>query len=73
MADREIGNSRGITVVGGDNTGNNDNDNLDSIASMKARLQVIDATKYSDSVLSLMTYNDLMYAIRVEDAPATVN
>jgi hypothetical protein len=49
-----------------------DDDDLDSLASMRARLTAIDGTLFSSTKLNSMTYNDMMYAIRVYDAPWTI-
>lgn len=45
---------------------------VDTIAGMRARLTAISATTYSAAELDKMTYNDLVYAIRVNDAPTTI-
>lgn len=57
--------------VNGSQTGFYDTD-LNSIASMRGRLAEIDAGYYTDEKLNQMTYNDLVYAIRVNDHPATI-
>lgn len=49
-----------------------EDDNFDSIASMRTRLKAIDAGLYTDAYLNMMTYNDLVYAIRVADHPGTI-
>lgn len=43
-----------------------------SVESMRARLQAISATTYSDTELDKMTYNDLIYALRVNDAAGSL-
>jgi len=53
-------------------SGFNASGNLISVAAMRARLQVINATTYSDAQLDLMSYNDLIYAIRVNDYPGSI-
>lgn len=40
---------------------------MGSIAQMRARLTAISATTYSSAELDKMTYNDLVYALRVND------
>lgn len=82
MADHQIGNPHGVTIagIGGvnnktnitGNTGTNpqvppDYDDLDGIGAMRARLTAINAVTYSAAQLNKMTYNDLVYAIRLND------
>ena len=43
-----------------------------SIGAMRARLTAISATTYSAAELDKMTYNDLVYAIRVNDAAGSI-
>ncbi len=43
-----------------------------SIQQMRDRLTAISGTTYSSAQLDLMTYNDLVYAIRVNDASGTI-
>lgn len=87
MADRQIGNIHGVAAksIGsgqektnqtGDSDGNvatayKDADLLD-VDAMRARLAVIDAAYYTSARLNTMTYNDMMYAIRLADAPGTI-
>lgn len=49
-----------------------DADNLDSISAMRARLAAINGTYYTAAVLNMMTVNDMAYAIRLNDFPATI-
>ena len=73
MADHQIGNQAGLPVVDGNNrTGAIDNDNLDSIDAMRTRLAAIDAGLYTDDYLNGMTYNDMVYAIRLNDNATTI-
>jgi hypothetical protein len=46
--------------------------NLMSIARMRARLAIIDATFYTAAKLNSMTMNDMMYAIRTADKPQSI-
>lgn len=46
--------------------------NTDTLADMRARLQAISATTYSDTELNKMTWNDMVYAIRLADAPLSI-
>lgn len=55
-----------------DQTGYVDTDLL-TIESMKSRLAVIDSGLYTDAKLNQMTYNDMVYAIRLADSPTTIN
>lgn len=49
-----------------------DLDNTDTVDAMRARLAAINATTYSADQLDKMTYNDMVYAIRVNDAPGSI-
>lgn len=46
--------------------------NLQSIATMRARLAVINGAYYTASMLNTMSYNDMMYAIRVSDFAGSI-
>lgn len=48
------------------------NSDMNSVAAMRARLTQIDANAYSNANLNLMSYNDLIYALRVHDDPGTL-
>lgn len=79
MADLQKGNIMGVAAVGGKNIngGGADNagqdlDNLDTISAMRTRLAAISAGTYTAAYLNRMTYNDMVYAIRVADAPTSV-
>lgn len=43
-----------------------------TIGQMRRRLKVIDSTFYTDAKLNSMTFNDLVYAIRVADHNGTI-
>lgn len=80
MADRQIGNTHGLAIRGGEaqNGGASPTDAYDSvnkidIASMRTRLGVINAGTYTTARLNEMSYNDMMYAIRLNDNPTTMN
>ena len=45
---------------------------MDSISAMRARLAAINGTYYTAAVLNMMTVNDMVYAIRVNDFPGTI-
>lgn len=49
-----------------------DIDDTDTIAAMRTRLAAIDAAFYTAARLNTMTVNDMVYAIRVADAPTTI-
>jgi hypothetical protein len=87
MADQQIGNAQGWAAVSiGNGTTNKSNmnggtgapdaaldvDNTDNIAAMKTRLAAISGTTYTAAVLNTMTYNDMEYAIRLNDNPTTI-
>lgn len=42
--------------------------NMDTVAELKARLQALKATTYTDAKLAAMTVNDMVYALREESA-----
>lgn len=52
-------------------SGYRDNDSL-TIASLRRRLKGIDAGLYTDDYLNMMTLNDMQYAVRLADNPATI-
>lgn len=86
MADLQIGHNLGFAAVTVGNIDRNTNvngaatsasagldmDNMDNITTLKARLQTIDATKYTDRILNQMTLNDLQFAVRTEDFASTI-
>lgn len=49
-----------------------DLDDADTIATLKTRLTAIDSSGYSAARLATMTVNDMVYALRLNLAPATV-
>jgi hypothetical protein len=82
MTQLQIGNVAGVAAVGGTGGKNiNGGDNVQAgftdpdmatVAAMRARLTAISATTYSATELNKMTYNDMVYALRLADNPATV-
>lgn len=79
MANQQIGNHSGVTAVGGKNrNGGNDGNaglvltNQVSIAAMRTRLAAINPNSYTQQRLDTMTYNDLVYALRVHDAAGSI-
>lgn len=46
--------------------------NYASVSAMKARLTAINATSFTAARLANMTVNDLIYALRLNDDPATI-
>lgn len=88
MADQQIGNQMGVAAahtgaatqrsnMTGSNTGpqNGFDDgsvNDDSIATLRARLAVINAGYFTAARLNSMTYNDMIYAYRQADFPSTI-
>lgn len=85
MADAQIGNLHGVNAahVGDADTKTNLNGGTDvqvpwtdtdlvSISAMRTRLAAIDADYYTAARLNNMTYNDMVYAIRVNDSASTV-
>lgn len=53
-------------------SGFNAQGNFTSIQSMRDRLKAISPTTYSDTEMDKMTYNDLVYALRVNDYPGSI-
>lgn len=85
MANQRIGNSAGVAALNNSNgtqrsnlngSGLPDGEHWDSdyssIAALRARLSSLDATFYTLQRLNTMTYNDLVYAVRVLDNPTTI-
>lgn len=87
MADQEVGNLAGVAAAstgGGTNKSNINGGGVDStqagmwdtdmvsIAALRARLAVIDAGYYTAVRLNRMTKNDMLYAVRLADAPASI-
>ena len=87
MADQQLGNQAGFVAVSiGNGTTNKTNmnggvgapdlaldlDNMDNIAAMKTRLAAVDAGFYTAARLNTLSYNDMMYAVRIADANNTI-
>ena len=87
MADYQIGHTQEFTACSiGNGTTNRsnmnggtgapdvglDNDNMDNISAMRTRLAAIDGTFYTAARMNTMTYNDMVYAVRVADNPTTI-
>lgn len=85
MADLQIGNLHGVAAVsaGDSDTKTNlnggtavdtpwDDTDLATLAAMRTRLAAIDAGYYTAARLNNMTFNDMVYAIRVADSASTV-
>ena len=66
-ADKRNGRANSSTSIG-----STPHANLKDVASMKARLTAINATTYTPERLNTMTYNDLIYAIRLNDEPTSI-
>lgn len=81
MADAQIGNELGVAAKGGNNLNGGTavdaglfltNSAAQTIASLKARLTAFNATSYTPARLAAMSYNDLVYAVRVSDQPTSI-
>lgn len=88
MADLQVGNSAHVAARGGTGTGNiNANINggttrrsglaITNAASLtidqlRTRLTAINATSYSSARLDTMSYNDMVYAVRLADHPTSI-
>ncbi len=85
--DQRIGNRMGVAAVdvgGGTNATNlngggtggarleHDDADYATVTALRARLTAIDSTFYSATTLNTMTYNDMVYAVRVNDSASTV-
>lgn len=72
----QVGNAPGVTGIAGKNINGGDDleagytdADLATIATMRARLIALGKTT---AEVNAMSYNDCMYAIRMNDAPTTV-
>lgn len=87
MADLQIGNQVGFAAVSIGNGSTNksninggvgapdlalDNDNMDNISAMKTRLAAVDAGFYTAARLNTLSFNDIVYAVRMADNPTTI-
>lgn len=80
MATLQVGNPVNVTAKGG--TGINGGNNVGggfaltagppTIDNMKARLTTLSATTYTAQRLTDMSYNDMVYALRVLDHPTSI-
>lgn len=46
--------------------------NYASVSALKARLTAINSTSYTTARMNQMTVNDLIYAVRLNDDPASI-
>lgn len=87
MADAQLGNIIGVTAVGPETVTPPQKTNINggtaidagftspnfvTIAAMKARLTAINGAYYTAARLNGLSYNDMMYAIRVYDSPLSL-
>ena len=81
MADKQIGNVAGVAARGGKNTNGGSGDRaglvLTNAASLtvdqlRTRLAAAAPGTYTASYLNTMSYNDMVYALRLIDAPGTI-
>lgn len=85
MANQRIGNTVGVAArnanSGQQNTNMNGSTTQDgehwdtdyaSINALRARLAAIDASFYTSARLDTLTYNDMVYAVRVNDSAGTI-
>lgn len=64
----------GININGGDDAGAGFTDSdMATLTAMRARLTAISGTLYSAANLNKLTWNDMVYALRVNDALAGIN
>lgn len=88
MADQQLGHQLGFaacSIGDGDTNRSNlngstsvpatgfDDDDSDTITSLKSRLNTIDSGFYTTARMHTMTFNDLVYAVRVADNSGTIN
>lgn len=85
MANQRVGNSRGVAALNdvngtqrsntnGSTTASGEHQDADynDITALRTRLAAIDAAFYTAARLNTMTYNDMVYAVRRNDSPATI-
>ena len=85
MADRRIGNTLGVAARNASDSGQATNQNgsttaggehwdtdYASITALRSRLNTIASGTYTTAKLNEMTYNDLVYAVRLHDSPGTI-
>lgn len=85
--DQRIGNRMGVAAadIGGGtnktnlNGGGTDGDKLEhedadyvSVTALRTRLAAIDGTYYTAARMNTMTYNDMVYAVRLNDSASTI-
>lgn len=80
MARTQIGSRIGVPANAGKNINGGDdvgagftNANAVTLDALRARLTAISNTAYSTARLDAMTENDMIYALRVHDANASIN
>lgn len=81
MTRLQVGNAAGLPARAGKNiNGGNDAGagfatlaaNIATVDAARTRLKAISGTTYTDARLDQMTFNDMVYAIRVNDAPGSL-
>lgn len=85
MAQQRIGNRMGVAALNsnsgaqrsnlnGSTSVQDEHDDTDysDIAALRARLAAIDAGLYTSDYLNTMTYNDMVYAVRLNDSATTI-
>jgi hypothetical protein len=85
MANQRLGNGIGVAaknINSGDQrtnlngstsvSGEHDDTDYASITALRARLGTIDSGFYTSAKLDTMTYNDMLYAVRVNDSPDSI-
>lgn len=85
--DQRIGNRMGVAAAGigggtnktninGGGTDGNQSEHEDtdyvSVSALRTRLAAIDGTYYTAARLNTLTYNDMVYAVRLNDNPTTI-
>lgn len=85
MANQRIGNLIGVAALNAESGQQKTNMNgsttqggahydadYNDITALRARLAAIDAGYYTAVKLDAMTYNDMIYAVRLNDSPLTI-
>lgn len=85
MANQRVGNRAGVAArnanSGQQNTnmngstsqlGEHEDTDYGSITALRTRLDAIDSGYYTPAMLDTMTYNDMIYAVRLNDSPGTI-
>lgn len=68
MVDQQVGNFIGVTAI----KEISQQSEFGSIENMKERLSAIDGSTFTKARMNIMTYNDLVYALRTLEYPESI-